>query len=405
MQRPNRAGRCFWCWIVSILTRPEGRVQLPASTSVSSQSRLFQSSPGQKAGCNGRWRQSGRSPCPVSILTRPEGRVQPGPAPAPNCTRWFQSSPGQKAGCNGVGVVSVQSYVTGFQSSPGQKAGCNDGAWVSDLPRSPVSILTRPEGRVQPILKPRVGGSKGCFNPHPARRPGATSTRQGMSGSSQCFNPHPARRPGATWPSPILRLQPRGFNPHPARRPGATYGVPTTHIPLPTFQSSPGQKAGCNPRIRPRCAPPSCFNPHPARRPGATSALHSSQSIALGCFNPHPARRPGATSARVVLGRRDSIRVSILTRPEGRVQPLPPPSCLDRRDSIRFNPHPARRPGATPGGSQRRVQALGSFNPHPARRPGATPPPTVLVDQADLFQSSPGQKAGCNLMSGRCCHL
>ena len=60
---------------VSILTRPEGRMQL-AGFRVSGPWFVFQSSPGQKAGCN--------QPIPaiydprrfVSILTRPEGRMQ-----------------------------------------------------------------------------------------------------------------------------------------------------------------------------------------------------------------------------------------------------------------------------------------------------------------------------------------
>ena len=158
----------------------------------------FQSSPGQKAGCNAglgvpRHQQS------VSILTRPEGRVQP--------------PTDRKCACGFV-MVSILTRPEGrvqpaglrqldhrgmFQSSPGQKAGCN----------LPLPAQSRPH--------------RTCFNPHRARRPGATRESRGSLGRSRLsFNPHPARRPGAT-------------HRHVA------HAVPTE------FQSSPGQKAGCNP--------------------------------------------------------------------------------------------------------------------------------------------------------------
>ena len=61
-----------------------------------------------------------------------------------------------------------------------------------------------------------------------------------------------------------------------------------------------------------------------------------------------------------------------------------------------FNSHPARRPDATGGWCSPRSTPPG-FNPHPARRPDAT---SHAVSSCCLwlwFQSSPGQKAGCNL--------
>ena len=65
----------------------------------------FQSSSGQKAGCNSRLpRGFAFSPGAeqVSILIRPEGRMQqPVRKGSPmTCWRTFQSSSGQKAGCN-----------------------------------------------------------------------------------------------------------------------------------------------------------------------------------------------------------------------------------------------------------------------------------------------------------------
>ena len=143
-----------------------------------------------------------------------------------------------------------------------------------------------------------------------------------------------------------------------------------------------------------------CFNPHPARRPDATPYAGGDPVRCDQCFNPHPARRPDATGQ---FGRdRPGGVVSILIQPEGRMQRWDPECCQtsdwtadvsiliqpegrmqpgqDRTPPLllgvptRFNPHPARRPDATPSGAsfgpglsrQRR------FNPHPARRPDAT---------------------------------
>ena len=64
----------------------------------------------------------------------------------------FQSSPGQKAGCNRVpSGTNPHGAARGdlFQSSPGQKAGCNRVMLSPYLQGEPVSILTRPEGRMQ----------------------------------------------------------------------------------------------------------------------------------------------------------------------------------------------------------------------------------------------------------------
>ena len=86
------------------------------------------------------------------------------------------------------------------------------------------------------------------------------------------------------------------------------------------------------------------------------------------CFNPHPARRPDATNGAFNSFSCSSAAVSILIRPEGRMQLCP---ATVRRPWVScFNPHPARRPDAT-------------------GRAATTAPPL-------LFQSSSGQKAGCN---------
>ena len=165
------------------------------------------------------------------------------------------------------------------------------------------------------------------------------------------------------------------------------------------FQSSSGQKAGCN--------------------------LHGSAScgrIPTG-FNPHPARRPDATGDLYL--RMADRGVSILIRPEGRMQRLLVGGGIALCAGS-FNPHPARRPDAT----SRKLALTNStgcscFNPHPARRPDATvdliktiPPRfhvsilirpegrmqltlNIMWDSSPLFQSSSGQKAGCNPIVGR----
>ena len=160
----------------------------------------FQSSSGQKAGCNQAAKDAfDKQKADVSILIRPEGRMQLAPEnPALIYNRRVsilirpegrmqrevvrhviaadadvQSSSGQKAGCN-LGVRLIPSERIPFQSSSGQKAGCN-----------PPTASTC--------------GSTPCFNPHPTRRPDATcSGRYRCRRPYRSFNPHPARRPDAT---------------------------------------------------------------------------------------------------------------------------------------------------------------------------------------------------------------
>ncbi len=157
----------------------------------------FQSSPGPKAECYRSALRLTRKSIKVSILTRPEGRVLLG-APA----------------------LLAQGIV--FQSSPGPKAECykvRGEHWHID---GDVSILTRPEGRVLHYADNPRGDGDRCFNPHPARRPSATS-----------------RAPA------LANLYQHCFNPHPARRPSATYGLGALTLPAFEFQSSPGPKAEC----------------------------------------------------------------------------------------------------------------------------------------------------------------
>ena len=205
----------------------------------------FQSSPGQKAGCNRH-----------SWVIRPG---HPG----------FNPHPARRPDATSRASISV-SALSPFQSSPGQKAGCNllPGT-VCDI-RGTVSILTRPEGRMQRpdsvqrhavgpvsiLTRPEGWMQRSSFNP--AIPPSRVSILT------------PARRPDATRPGRRCTWRCPGFNPHPARRPDAT--------------SRQGRPASTQLR----------FNPHPARRPDATSRQGRPASTQLR-FNPHPARRPDAT--------------------------------------------------------------------------------------------------------------
>ena len=95
-----------------------------------------------------------------------------------------------------------------------------------------VSILARPEGRALPETVAHVRWST-CFNPRPARRPGAP-----VGLASLVIKSSPGPKAG--------RSEATRFNPRPARRPGAPF---TLGHSAREFQSSPGPKAGapCRP--------------------------------------------------------------------------------------------------------------------------------------------------------------
>ena len=113
-------------------------------------SRMFQSSPNPKAGCNDTW----------VVVAGGEG---------------FQSSPNPKAGCNRPSARET-SYHEGFNPRPTRRLGAtkiSPNLLISYV----VSILTQPEGWVQ-LLLPVMNVITIRFNPHPTRRLGATGTKQ-----------------------------------------------------------------------------------------------------------------------------------------------------------------------------------------------------------------------------------
>ena len=260
----------------------------------------FQSSPGQKAGCNART----LNPASVKVVPR------------------FQSSPGQKAGCN-VSFMPRLSGLTVFQSSPGQKAGCNlpCGRWV-DV----------------------------------------------WSG----FNPHPARRPDAMHLRPALALFPALFQSSPGQKAGCNkVSMRSSMSSITMFQSSPGQKAGCNlvNSILPAALNHS-FNPHPARRPDAIGGV-ACQGRMLCCsvFQSSPGQKAGCNWDPSRQSGSSGTVVSILTRPEGRMQS----ECA------------------------RAVPPVAMFQSSPGQKAGCNHGSMAAAAWHWLFQSSPGQKAGCNV--------
>ena len=180
----------------------------------------------------------------------------------------FQSSSGQKAGCNRV-YDSELSPAAVFQSSSGQKAGCNPGgrglprggacfnphpARRPDATRVPaeerrprlVSILIRPEGRMQ-LRRHRVLGAfkpvSILIRPEGRMQPGWWCRLLASTQVSILIRPEGRMQPGwwcrllaSTQVSILIRPEgrmqrrcgrcrhrcPPGFNPHPARRPDAT---------------------------------------------------------------------------------------------------------------------------------------------------------------------------------------
>jgi len=188
------------------------------------------------------------------------------------------------------------------------------------------------------------------------------------------------------------------------------------------FQSSPVPKDGCNYLLTLLDFAVSCFNPHPSRRTGATGVREQPRQHRAR-FNPHPSRRTGATYEHASLACYYPQTVSILTRPEGRVQPIPLP-CW-QGDFYCFNPHPSRRTGATSwsgatstfttvsiltrpegrvqptSGSFAQIIMLVSILTRPEGRVQHSK--VKPVQHLAKFQSSPVPKDGCNQGSAAHC--
>ncbi len=156
------------------------------------------------------------------------------------------------------------------------------------------------------------------------------------------------------------------------------------------FQSSPSPGAGrCVASLLLFRAPRSSFNPRPARGPGAASHRRG--------FPPAWAvvsilAQPGGRALRITGWFGDyATRVSILAQPGGRALRGRPPQGLPPWP--RFNPRPARGPGAARNRPQPSTARSAGFNPRPARGPGAASR-SASAWRSLSFQSSPSPGAG-----------
>ena len=350
--------------IVSILTGPEGPVQPMRELMWT-----FACGVSILTGPEGPVQLGGRLGAPptqgVSILTGPEGPVQPYSQPSASPRKnLFQSSPVPKDRCN-MAMSTTTSGLCSFQSSPVPKDRCNHPGPGGARQGRGVSILTGPEGPVQPASRPslrrsqevsiltgpegpvqldelanNIVGDKFQSSPVPKDRCNPREPRAGAVGA-RGFNPHRSRRTGATGPGEILSGLPRGFNPHRSRRTGATS---EGRGPLfrKVFQSSPVPKDRCNPRTVPEYAAQFEFQSSPVpkdrcnRLRGQRPLIRQGVSILTGPEGPVQLHartrarwRSKFQSSPVPKDRCNSdeagreamaVDVSILTGPEGPVQ-------------------------------------------------------------------------------------
>ncbi len=281
------------------------------------QGALFQSSPSPGAG---RCRHHPIADCSgsVSILAQPGGRALPAML---DCLTdlllvSILAQPGGRALPEGQPSLVARVQVS-ILAQPGGRALPTDRQQQHAL-LHPVSILAQPGGR--------------ALRSHGGRRGG---------NQQQCFNPRPARGPGAASSLPMPCESRCCFNPRPARGPGAAFGVHVQHPSKVLFQSSPSPGAGRCPMCRPyplQCqvsilAQPGgrallsgdCLKPRGRQgfqsspSPGAGRCCRSPQGGRMSltsCFNPRPARGPGAATAQILM--MGAMPVSILAQPGGR---------------------------------------------------------------------------------------
>ena len=178
-----------------------------------------------------------------------------------------------------------------------------------------VSILSRPERRLQPAMRGRLFALRWSFNPQPPRKTAATR--------------HAAVHRTAETVS-ILSRPERRLQPFSAWR-----------CSSPAFQSSAAPKDGCNHRAGSQGHEYARFNPQPPRKTAATRRAARAKRMHAR-FNPQPPRKTAATGGDAEL--RTAVTVSILSRPERRLQP-----CSSARGSApgSFNPQPPRKTAAT----------------------------------------------------------
>ena len=181
-----------------------------------------------------------------------------------------------------------------FQSSSSQKAGCNQRQISPSEQMTMVSILIQPEGRMQRAGHCPAGGPS-SFNPHPARRPDATSKSVSFSRITPRFQSSSSQKVGCNCPPPFLAPFMKLFQSSSSQKAGCnppSGGAVWRDV---MFQSSSSQKAGCNSQARDYIEAHKLFQSSSSQKAGCNPGIQGFTLRFVPCFNPHPARRPDAT--------------------------------------------------------------------------------------------------------------
>ena len=288
---------------------------------------------------------------------------------APACSR-FQSSPGPEAGCCRDCEVHLRRRPRCFNPHPARRPGAARAGGGQVRRRLQVSILTRPGGRVLLGVISSTSSSHASFQSSPGPEAGCCAAPTRTRGVLD-LHVSILTRPGGR----VLHLRE-----HPARlslplvsiltRPGGRVlrgvgpGV-EAHRRVVSILTRPGGRVLPS-SARPRRLSWTMFQSSPGPEAGCCLRGRGLQPRVSDGFNPHPARRPGAADRGG--GAPHSPRgVSILTRPGGRVLLA---RIEDQLVPLEFQSSPGPEAGCCPP-SRRSVPSPSSFNPHPARRPGA----------------------------------
>jgi hypothetical protein len=380
--------------IVSILTRPWGRVQ--RRQSMLEQARQLR----------------------VSILTRPWGRVQPvSVSPCRIHSALFQSSPARGGGCNivhlhqkagwgcfnphppvGAGATEklerlLSSESCCFNPHPPVGAGATQGIQLLNRQYT-VSILTRPWGRVQQTAASVLVDPE-MFQSSPARGGGCNAANQAAADAAECAVSILTRPWGRVQRETVaeafnttlvsILTRPWGRVQRQRVTNNRVYAIFVSILTRPWGRV---QRASIGIASWRLCR----FNPHPPVGAGATYPNRCLAPLTVVSILTRPWGRVQLEAMQIET--QIQQLVSILTRPWGRVQRTG--RFPSSQASSGFNPHPPVGAGAT-------IVILCAafvcdrFNPHPPVGAGATPPHNACSPQACAFQSSPARGGGCNL--------
>ena len=180
----------------------------------------------------------------VSILTRPGGRVQLAGVlvrkEPHRCS--FNPHPSRRTGATQSWLV-LALRPNCFNPHPSRRTGATGGKMINILDWV-VSILTRPGGRVQQATVAAAGQSA-TFQSSPVPEDGCNEAPAGACRLPGGFNPHPSRRTGATSPSATVALA-YLFQSSPVPEDGCNAPAPVNDTFWNVFQSSPVPEDGCN---------------------------------------------------------------------------------------------------------------------------------------------------------------